>query len=403
MKSDSIVKQKKVFYNKPIESCYGCQACYQVCPKHAITMQKDEAGFLYPEINNEKCIDCGLCEKVCPTQEHNIANLFHPELKTVYALWNKDLHMRLNSTSGGAFYVIAKKFILENGIVYGVDYSEDLAAFHKRIINIEDLKRIQGSKYMQSDVHGTFVQVKEDLKKGYKVLYSGTPCQIAGLRLYLRKEYSNLYTIDLVCHGVPSSLFFQEHKKYLENVYNDKLVDFKFRSKKKSGWRSYTKYVFTQRKPVYKMVGEDFYSHLFHLGCLSRESCFSCSFSRSQRVGDITLSDFWGGEKYLKELKKQRKYGFNMLMCNTNSGIELLKKIVSDVEIRQIPFEYAKNGDIRLRQPGIRPLLRNNIYQLLQDKGYRFLLDKFGLKVSFIQKIVPLWLKNTVKEIQSKL
>lgn len=393
----------KVFINKPIEACYGCQACVQICTHNVITMTPNEEGFIYPLINSAKCVDCGLCEKVCPTQVEPTDLIFNATPQKVYALWNKQLSERLKSTSGGAFFLLADKFLDEGGIVYGVDFDEDLIAYHRRIDNRNELHRLRGSKYIQSDINTTYEQAKSDLQAGKKVLFSGTPCQIAGLKLFLRKTYDNLVTIDLVCHGTPSPKIFKEHKHYIENKYDDKLTDFKFRAKEKTGWRSYAKYIFKQSKSVRFFWGKDYYCHAFHSGYLNRESCFTCQFSRSQRVGDITLSDFWNGEKYSKELKRQRKFGFNLVMCNTIVGQKWIDSISDKAERRIFPVEYAIQGDVRLRHTEPRPSFRSEAYKICQEKGYKYMVDMYGYKPSILQKMMPTWMKNIIREIQSRL
>lgn len=389
-----------IYSNKSIDACYGCQACMQICAHKAITMVRNEEGFIYPQIDENKCTDCSMCEKVCPTQETNLISAFHEVPKEVYALWNKDLEDRLASTSGGAFFLLATKVIEEGGIVYGVGYNDELMACHKRVDNVESLKLLRGSKYMQSDVNTTYKQTKEDLKAGKTVLFSGTPCQIAGLKLFLRKEYQKLIMIDLVCHGTPSPMIFKEHINYLENKYGDKIVDFKFRAKKRTGWRSYAEYVFKRIKSVSFFWGGDYYCHAFHHGYLNRESCFSCQFSKAERISDITLSDFWGGENYSKELKKQRKYGFNLVMCNTKAGKKLVDSIADKVERRLFPVDNAIKGDIRLRSTESRSDFRNEAYKICKEKGYAYMVDTYGLKITLAQKLVPTWMKNLIREIQ---
>lgn len=390
-----------IYSNKSIEACYGCHACQQICPHNAITMQANEEGFLYPRIDERKCTDCSLCEKVCPTQEINLTSAFHEVPKYVYALWNKNLRERLESTSGGAFFLLATKVIEKGGIVYGVDYNDELMACHKRINDLESLKLLRGSKYIQSDINTTYKQAKEDLKVGNTVLFSGTPCQIAGLKLFLRKEYQNLITIDLVCHGTPSPMIFKEHIKYLEKKYGDKIIDFKFRAKKRSGWRSYAKYIFKQVRSISFFWGMDYYCHAFHEGYFNRESCFTCQFSRANRIGDITLSDFWNGENYSKELRRQRKYGFNLVMCNTEAGQKLVDCIADKVERRLFPAENAIKGDIRLRNTEVRSDFRSEAYKICREKGYAYMVDKYGIKLTLVQKLIPSWIKNLIREIQN--
>lgn len=385
------------------DECYGCHACVQICTRGAISMIPNNDGFLYPVVDENKCIECGLCEKVCPTKKANIQKLFHHKLDTVYAAWNHNLAERIQSTSGGLFYVLASKIIKDGGVVYGVSYDPELLAFHKRVETFEGLKDFRGSKYLQSNTKDTFNSVKADLKNGIQVLYSGTPCQIAALRLFLRKDYDNLFTVDLVCHGVPSPLIFKEHIKYIEESSKSKLVDFKFRAKKNSGWRSYVKYVYNKGNAKYVSVGMDFYSHFFHKAYLNRNSCFSCSFSSPQRIGDITLSDFWGAEKYSKTLRKERKYGFNLVMLNTNKALSLFNEIRGYIDTLELPFEYAYKGDIRLRNTELKPDFRDKFYELYHEKGYPYMAEKYKHKSNLFNKCIPTFIKNIIREIQSWL
>lgn len=395
--------QKKVFNNRPFETCYGCQACKQICAHEAIEMQYTAEGFLYPIIDENKCVDCGLCTKVCPTQTSNIAPLFNATPETVYAAWQKKLSDRLESTSGGAFYALASEFINNGGVVYGVSFDQNLIARHQRFDKLEELKKARGSKYMQSDINVAYKQVKEDLKEGHSVLFSGTPCQIAGLKLFLRKEYSNLTTIDLVCHGVPSPVLFKDHVAWVENKYKKKLTDFKFRGKKKNGWRSYVKYIFEGNSTVSSFLGEDYYSHAFHQGYFNRSSCFKCDFSNSQRIADITLSDFWNGEKYSHTLKRQRKYGFNLIMCNTANGQKLMESVSKDLELLEMPVQAAIEGDVRLRHTEQRPPFRDSSYKIWKEKGYDYMVKHYSIKTTLMQRLLPTWIKNMIREIQSVL
>lgn len=199
--------RERVYDNKPQSLCYGCKACEQVCPCKAIEMRDDSEGFRYPKINTDLCVDCGMCQKSCPTQDLNIEKFLHKTPERVDAAWNKNLDERLKSTSGGLFYLLAERWIREGGVVFGAGYDGHLKVEHRSVETIEDLKALRGSKYVQSDVGNTFALAKEFLKQGRKVLYSGTPCQIAGLKSFLGKDPDNLQTIDLVCHGTPSPKF----------------------------------------------------------------------------------------------------------------------------------------------------------------------------------------------------
>ena len=393
----------KVFYNLPEESCYGCQACAQICPVSAIEMKEDKEGFLFPIIDSSKCIECNLCEKSCTTQDRVLSPLLHSLPEKVDAAWELDIQSRLESTSGGLFYIIGEKWIKSGGIVYGADFDENLKVVHKRVSNIEGLKRLRGSKYVQSDITGILRSVKEDLKMGEKVLFSGTPCQVGGLRAFLKRDYPNLVCIDLVCHGVPSPKIFKEHLRYVETTIGKKLIDYKFRSKDKAGWRSYIKYIFQDYKYKKSTLGNEFYALNFYSSNFNRKSCFSCQYSRPERVGDITLSDFWNAEKYNKSLRLQRKYGFNMVMCNTEIGKQVYDTVRGDIETLSLPVDVALKGDVRLRHPECAPLERDSLFNDYYSHGYEWLIKNRTNKPSGISRFIPLCIKNLINEIKARL
>ena len=211
--------------------CTGCEACVQICKKDAIKMQQKSDGFMYPVIDNEKCVDCGQCVKTCPANTE-INNLNTP---IPYLAYNLNIEDRLDSSSGGIFSVIAKYILQQEGIVYGAAYDESLTVHHISIGSISDLQKLRGSKYVQSVIGKSFIQCKQNLLEGKFVYFTGTPCQIAGLKSYLKHDYKNLITSDLICHGVPSGHLFKEYISTLEYKHNIKIHNYKFRSKKRYG------------------------------------------------------------------------------------------------------------------------------------------------------------------------
>ena len=391
----------KVYDNKPQSLCYGCKACEQICPRGAISMPADREGFWYPEINTDLCVDCGLCQKSCPTQDENLMKWLHPMPSTVDAAWNRCLEKRLKSTSGGLFFLIAESWIKRGGIVFGAEFDSELRVFHHGVGRVEELKNLRGSKYVQSDVRDSFAEAEKMLMRGENVMYSGTPCQIAGLKSFLGTDYDNLITVDLVCHGVPSPLFFAEYLQWCGDKFGSSVKKFLFRDKKRSGWRAYVSIILKNGLHKSFKVGEDLYSHHFHVGNISRRSCYSCQYSRGERVGDITLSDFWNSEKYYRELKKERKYGYNLVMCNTHKGRNLYEAIKSGVEFIECDTKVAVSGDVRLRHPEEAPDLREEIFELLNDREQGFDNRKVRQKQSFIRRLVPDFVINVVREIQA--
>lgn len=392
----------KVFYNLPEDACYGCQACAEICPVSAISMKADKEGFLYPQIDSNICIECNLCEKSCPTQDKIISPLFYPVPTTGEAAWEKNLEARLQSTSGGMFFIISKLWQNNGGVIYGVDFNREMKVVHKRADNLKALERMRGSKYVQSDLKGIFKNIKEDLKNGLKVLFSGTPCQVAGLRSFLKKDYDNLLCIDLVCHGTPSPLIFKEHLSYLEKKFGKEIIDYKFRGKLKSGWRSYIKYFFADGKTKKNFWGEDFFAYSFYRARFNRRSCFTCAFSRAQRVGDITLSDFWNAEKYVKSLRIQRKYGFNLVMCNTVKGRKYFNETIPYINNLSLPMEIAINGDVRLRHTETAPNDRESIFEEYYNYGYDWLVQNRNVNLGLI-KFIPTFFKNLIYELKARI
>lgn len=393
----------KVFYNLPEAACYGCTACEAVCPVSAISMKPDSEGFLFPSIDTGKCIECGLCEKTCITQKPAVESLFHKTPAEVDAAWEKRLQDRLESTSGGLFYAMAMRFVKKGGIVYGAALDENFTVRHLRCDSLDTLKRLRGSKYVQSNLEDVFKSIKGDLKAGREVLFSGTPCQVAGLLSFLRKRYENLTTIDLVCHGVPSPLIFKEHINYIEKAYGDKLADYKFRGKNKGGWRSYIYYIFNNLATKSFFWGGEFFAIHFYKSNFNRRSCFTCDFSRKERVGDITLSDFWNAEKYCKPLRIQRKYGFNMVMCNTAKGQSLYNEIKEEVESLTLPAEIAIKGDVRLRHTEAMPPRRATIFEDYHKHGFEWLVANTPTGRSLKSRLIPVWAKNLIYELKARL
>lgn len=385
----------------PTSNCYGCRACEQVCAHKAITMQPNDEGFLFPIVDRTKCVDCGLCDRVCAEEATNVKNVLHPTTDKVYAAWNRSQEVVRQSTSGGLSATIAQNIIAQGGVVYGCAWrsESDLVAVQTRITTSEELYRIKGSKYVQSDTEDSYKQVKSDLKNGLTVLYTGTPCQIAGLRLYLRKAYDNLITIDLVCHGVPSPKMFKSYIEWLERKSKTRISRYKFRDQRKGSiiyhsWKQGNK----EQKQLLGLVP---YSVGFYNSYISRESCFQCAFSQAQRVGDITLSDFWGAGRHHKELKQARKHGFNLVMCNTSKGEKIIETVKESLHIMPSKLEYAVQGDIRLRKPDPRPAFRDNAYKILNEKGFDHLQkNHLRPKYYYMQLLMPTWVRVLVNKIR---
>ena len=301
--------------------CCGCSACAMKCPKRCITMQADSEGFLYPVVNKEDCIDCGLCEKVC----HELHPYEQRKPLNVYAAINKDEDIRLKSSSGGIFYLLAEKTISEGGVVFGARFDEDWQVVIDYAETMEGIKPFMGSKYVQARTATAFKDAEAFLKQGRKVLFSGSPCQIAGLHHYLRKEYENLTTVDFVCHGVPSPKVWQ---RYLEEVVTSgkrAINDVKFRNKS-NGWKKFNFVLsYNLEEKTHSLCSwhqQNHYMRAFLSDMILRPSCHECRAKQGSSHSDITIADFWGIHIEMPEMDDDK--GTGLVLANTEKGHQAL-------------------------------------------------------------------------------
>ena len=304
--------------------CNACHACFNSCPKNCISMLQDDEGFLYPEIDPNKCISCGMCKNVCPVLNGKTYNT--DALQVGYVAFNKDEDIRLNSSSGGVFSLLAK-YILENaGIVIGAAMSEDCKNVHHTIVESSaDLYKLRGSKYLQSTIGDVFKSTKNALDSGKFVLFSGTPCQIGGLYSYLGKSYSNLYTQDLICHGVPSPMIWRKNIEYREKEHGASVRRTFFRHKK-YGWKMYSVLLnFSNNTEYLKEISRDAFMQGFLNNVYLRPSCYSCAYKTIYRQADITLADFWGVEKLYPDMDDDK--GTSFVWIHSEKGKELFEMI----------------------------------------------------------------------------
>ena len=334
---------------KEKKDCCGCNACVQVCPKQCISMKEDREGFLYPEVNKDICVDCHLCEKLCPILNQGKER---KPLK-VYAAKNKDEEIRRQSSSGGIFTLLAEQVINEGGVVFGARFNENWEVVHSYVETKEGLAAFRGSKYVQSRIGDNYKKAESFLKSGRKVLFSGTPCQIAGLNLYLRKEYENLLTVDFICHGVPSPGVWREYLKeeiarqcdgknsVLSHPIEKEKVKIKcisFRDKK-LGWKKFS-FALTLSVPDGHgaentvLLSEPLNKNLFLRGFLAdlylRPSCYACPAKCLKSGSDVTIGDFWGIEKVMPEMDDDR--GVSVVMVNRDIELPRMQKQIVDYE-----------------------------------------------------------------------
>ena len=307
------------------KDCCGCGACMNVCPKNAIRMAEDEVGFVYPEIDQNLCVGCGACKKACGYQTQPLMQ----KSEAVYAAASNNDNFLRKSASGGAFAVLAENVLKKDGVVYGAALPLEngkLEPKHLRIDTVERLPELQGSKYVQSAIGDTYAQAQKDLLDGKRVLFSGTPCQIAGLKQYLKKDYENLLTVDIICHGVPSKRFFQSFMEDYGKKLRGTITEFYFRDKSK-GQGMITRSVYKNKngERQEKVIAGNLlsYVNLFLRSFTYRKNCYSCPFASEKRVGDLTLGDFWGfHEEYPSYDEKQglsNGKGISCVLVNTDT------------------------------------------------------------------------------------
>lgn len=355
------------------DECTGCMACFNICKAKAIKMSEDKEGFLYPTIDSSRCIECGECRKVCPSIENIKDSL---ERQEVYACWSKNKKVRKVSSSGGIFTELANAILEENGVVYGVKIDDQGRAVHFRGVSVEDIKEMQGSKYIQSDIGQCFCDAKADLDAGKKVLFTGTPCQIAGLKKFLKKQYDNLMSCDLVCHGVPSPKIFNDYVELMEEIHGARLQRIWFRDKSK-GWEEYCMKIIFENGKVYK---KSTYNDVFVRGFLRnyylRPKCYNCLYANTNRVADITLGDFWG---YKRESWKARNTdkGISMCMINSDNGQRLFEKVASNLVVYKKTLSEAIAGNHCLIGSFDMPENRNKFWTDYREKGYRYIIQKY--------------------------
>lgn len=318
--------------------CYGCNACHEICPKQCITMKKDYKGFLYPQINKSQCIDCGLCEKVCPYSEDKLD--FKSPIKA-FAAWNKEKEAYLKSSSGGAGYVISSHILRIGGVVYGC-CADGTNVKHIRIDNQKDLYKLQGSKYVQSEVRGVFKSIKDDIKLGLTVLFIGTPCQVAGLKKSFKKIPEKLILVDLICHGVPSQQMMISH---FNKISHNKIIE-------KISFRKGCEYyleLWGNNFYYSSTMCEDLYYKAFLNGYICRNSCYKCKFATSNRIGDITIGDFWGLN--ISHENIENNDGISLVLPCTFKGMEILEKLKNDIYIYERSLNEAIEGNKQLQHP----------------------------------------------------
>lgn len=388
-----------LFENK--KDCCGCGACMNACLKQAISMQEDQYGFFYPQIDNSLCVKCGACQKVCNYQNKKETHI--PE--HTYAVCAKSEGTLKRSASGGVFAVLAQKILAMGGVVFGAAFDKTWSVRHIGVESLEELPELQGSKYVQSNTGSTYQQVKHYLKQSRKVLYSGTPCQIAGLYGFLGKDDENLLTVDLICHGVPNQRMFHDYLHSLGTV-----TDFTFRDKN-AGWGKNGSVIIQRNDTSYKKIlweSSQPYLYYFVNSFMHRESCYQCKYTCQHRPADITLGDYWGIEKqhpdYLGKNCFSTKKGISVVIANTAKGLTTLRQCSDALHMKDSTFEKAADGNAQLVRPSVKNPERQEILDLYAQQGWDAVARRFHANIgvrkysSQIKNMIPSCLKKMMKK-----
>lgn len=355
------------------KDCCGCTACASICRHNAIDMRPDSLGFLYPHIDKNKCVNCGLCDNVCSFKDSYNDNAC--PIPSAYAARHKDIHQIESSRSGAAFVALSNFILDQGGVVYGAAFDENFLVTHKRANTREERDAFRGSKYVQSDLSDIFRQIKMDLSQGFKVCFSGTPCQTAGLSSFIGDKFrENLYLVDIVCHGVPSPYIWRDYIRFIERKNNDKVIAVNFRDKSELGWAAHQEsFTFSSGKKIYF----DTYKALFFEHVMSRKSCANCHYCNYYRPSDITIGDFWGWERVNKDFNADDK-GCSLVLVNTEKGRKWLEDVSNELKLISTNLENTTQPN--LQHASAENPKRDTFEKEYARMGFRYILFRYGNK-----------------------
>lgn len=371
----------------PQEACTACTACYSICPHKAISMPANSTGFIYPIIDSSKCVDCGACVTICPV--NNLVTLNEPQIS--YAAYSKDKHDRDSSASGGVASVLAEYILKQGGVVYGCVQNNLFDIKHERIAILSDLHKLKGSKYVHSHLNDDILlRLRDDLKLGLKVLFTGTPCQCAGVKAFLHKDYEELYLMDLCCHGVPSQYFLKENIKLIQRKgtqikLSDKVY---FRSKDLSVPRiSYGLILSDNHNTIkyHRKFPNDYFISGFMCGIFFRENCFNCKYAQLKRCSDITVADHWANGKSANPEMNVHK-GLSTILINTNKGQHLFNEIHTSLEFEERSMTESINGNGQFLHAQKKPKDYALFQQDVMVLGYEWACKKYLSEYMLKQK-----------------
>lgn len=379
---------------KDKKKCTGCHACASICPKKCIIMQEDEEGFLYPIVKKKDCIECNLCIEVCPVTKNDSGK--RNICKKAFAAINKIDSVRIQSSSGGIFTILAETVIDHGGVVFGAAFNEDFSVSTIMVGNKERINALQGSKYVQSQIGDSFKIVQEYLYSGVLVLFSGTPCQIGGLYAFLKHDYKNLITVDLICHGVPSPLVWRNYLEYRKRTSKSDIESISFRNKE-TGWKDYSMYFKFKNNTEYLMHHDkDPFMRVFLDDLCLRPCCYNCSFKTQERLSDITLADFWGVENVLPNMDDNR--GTSIVIINSFRGVEYFKQIIKSIKYETFEYNQIVKYNYSFLNSAKEPNNRKIFFRYI--KKYDFDIAYIKLKKNIQNKKLQAEIKKDIKNFR---
>lgn len=365
------------FFTKEKMNCYGCDVCKDNCPEDAITMVNDEEGFKYPQINMDRCIHCELCEKDCIYQNNEFYQV-NNEYPKVFAAIHKEKAILDKSSSGGMFTPLYENMIKQGGYVIGVKYDENMNVIYDIASTIEECEKFRGSKYIKADINDVRIRVKELLDNGEKVLFSGNPCHIGALKKYLKKDYDNLVTVDIICHGVGSPKIFRKYLDYIENKYKAKITNFKFRDKINGARsnKSSVKIDLNNGKELIEPLIKNNLGRAYNSNLIQRIACYNCEFAGYERVSDITIGDYWGLQHYMPQVFKDNDNGISCISLNNAKGMEIFNKVKDDFNYYEsnVSDMYKHNH----KYPMVLSISRINLMKQIDDKDINELMQAYN-------------------------
>ena len=381
-------------------NCSGCGACVQICPRQCISMSEAPDGFMYPQIDQARCIECGRCRQVCPYASQ-------PEqfsCKAGYAAQAHSQPIKTGSSSGGCFAALAQAILSKHGVVFGAAWTADHGCMHQKAETAEELQPLMGSKYVQSRCDVVYPEVRRALQDGRPVLFAGTPCQIAGVKGYLGKAYDHLLCLDIACHGVPSGADFRRCLEHLEKKHAGKLTYFRFRDKQHAGWNHSFTYRIARngREKTYTVAPYRVpYYYLFLHARNHRKSCYTCPYVGMERVGDITLADFWRAEQHMQE--SEIGQGVSAVFCNTEKGLAWWQECQQFLQTRAFePAVLAVDNQPFLqhsKEPAHRDEMLTDILTHGYDVAKRYISRKeYG--IAALKAAIPEDIKRTIRRIR---